>query len=154
MFFTMPLPPPYNPSLPNTPGARQNERPSDSQFTTFLYSVISTLPEAIQALYNSAMHNLGAENTPELTGEMRASLTSALTGFALHVPTTEWWEEEGVGVFLTRLARGEVPGSELVVWADTITAALRAFSGAGGSPAPSRPSSSVVFSSRSPLPQN
>ncbi|KAH8149767.1 uncharacterized protein LAJ45_06398 [Morchella importuna] len=48
------------------------------------------------------------------------------------------------------LARGGVPGSELVVWADTITAALRAFSGAGGSPAPSRPSTSVGSSSRSP----
>lgn len=103
------------------------------------------------------MRNLAPDNTPELTGERRASLCSAVTVFVVHYPTPEPEAEErsemvgkgaamGQGAFVTRPAHGDVTGRELATWADTITAALRAFSGTGGSPAPSR------SSSRSPTP--
>ncbi|KAI5839148.1 hypothetical protein DFP73DRAFT_634869 [Morchella snyderi] len=141
LFLDLPLPPPYNPSSPDA----ANESPSDTQFAAFLHSGISTLPAPTQSLYASAMRNLAPQNTPELTGEMRASLTSAVTGFVAHLRTTDW-----EGRFLTRLARGEVAGGELVLWADTVTAALRAFSAVGGSPAPSWPSSPA--SAGSPIP--
>ncbi|KAI5839629.1 hypothetical protein DFP73DRAFT_560865 [Morchella snyderi] len=143
LFFEVPLPPLYDPSSPLD---ATNQPPSDSQFAGFLHSAIPTLPAPTQALYASAMRNLAPDNTPELTGEMRASLTSAVTGFVAHLPTTTDWE----GRFLTRLARGEVSARELVLWADTTTAALRAFSAAGGSPAPSWPSSPM--SAGSPIP--
>ncbi|KAI5842133.1 hypothetical protein DFP73DRAFT_608386 [Morchella snyderi] len=158
LFFTIPLPPPYNPSpLSSTHDAENTEPPSDSQFAALLHSAITALPAATQALYHAAMANLRSENTPELTGEMRASLTSAVTAFVVHLPALEWVNdgdggEGGESRFLTRLARGEVTGRELVVWADTVTAALRAFTGTGGSPAPSCPSSRASSSSPTPTP--
>ncbi|KAH0604054.1 uncharacterized protein H6S33_007085 [Morchella sextelata] len=143
LFFTIPLPPPYIASSSPEP-------PSDGQFTAFLHSAITTLPPPTQALYEAAMRSLRPEVTPELTGEMQASVVSAVTGFVVHLPATEWEGDGGEGGFLTRLAHKTVTGRELVTWADTITVALRAFSGTGGSPAPSRASSRE--SSRSPTP--
>ncbi|KAI5836693.1 hypothetical protein DFP73DRAFT_589479 [Morchella snyderi] len=64
---------------------------------------------------------------------MRASLTAAVTAFTLHLlpPAVSEVEAEQPG-FLRRLAAGDVSGRELVNWADTVTAALMAFSASGG----------------------
>ncbi|KAI5839131.1 hypothetical protein DFP73DRAFT_562486 [Morchella snyderi] len=64
---------------------------------------------------------------------MRASLTAAVTAFTAPLPPASEQEREGHRQlhFLRRLTAGEVSGRELVSWADTITAALIAFSAPG-----------------------
>ncbi|KAH8148892.1 uncharacterized protein LAJ45_06866 [Morchella importuna] len=109
------LRPPAAATLQPAPPHAENEPPSDSQFVAFLHSLIPTLPTPTHVLYDSAMRNLALENTQDLTGEMRASLTSALTAFVAHLPTADWEGNGTEGRFLTRLARGAVSGRELVL---------------------------------------